>query len=114
MPRLEWTVGSLATLGNPPKILLGGPALGDTPDLAISMGADAIAQSLTDAVLEGRRLIGIAKEPVSLNDQLVYLEAAAVKYSNKKPSLMYSKNRNERGKVRNKRGNLWHQNVVFF
>ena len=70
LPRLEWTVGSLATLGNPPKILLGGPALGDTPDLAISMGADAIAQSLTDAVLEGRRLIGIAKEPVSLNDHL--------------------------------------------
>ena len=70
LPRLEWTVGSLATLGNPPKILLGGPALGDTPHLAISMGADAIAQSLSDAVLEGRRLIGIAKEPVSLNDHL--------------------------------------------
>ena len=29
-------------------------------------------------------------------------------------SLQYSKNRNERGKVRNKRGNLWYQNVVFF
>ena len=28
--------------------------------------------------------------------------------------LYYSKNRNERGKVRNERGNLWYQNVVFF
>ena len=70
LPRLEWTVGSLATLANPPKILLGGTVLGDTPDLAIDMGADAVAQSLTEAVLEGRRLIGIAKEPVSLNDHL--------------------------------------------
>jgi len=69
-PRLEWTVGSLATLANPPKILLGGAVLGDTPDLAIKMGADAVAQNLTDAVLEARRLIGIAKEPVSLNDHL--------------------------------------------
>ena len=69
-PRLEWTVGSLATLANPPKILLGGAVLGDTPDLAIKMGADAVAQNLTDAVLEARRLIGIAKEPVSLNDYL--------------------------------------------
>jgi methanogenic corrinoid protein MtbC1/DNA-binding XRE family transcriptional regulator len=70
LPRLEWTVGSLATLANPPKILLGGAVLGDTPDLAIKMGADAVAQNLTDAVLEARRLIGIAKEPVSLNDHL--------------------------------------------
>jgi DNA-binding XRE family transcriptional regulator len=70
LPRLEWTVGSLATLANPPKILLGGTVLGDTPDLAIKMGADAVAQNLTGAVLEGRRLIGIAKEPVSLNDHL--------------------------------------------
>ena len=70
LPRLEWTVGSLATLANPPKILLGGTVLGDTPDLAIKMGADAVAQNLTDAVLEARRLIGIAKEPVSLNDHL--------------------------------------------
>ena len=69
-PRLEWTVGSLATLANPPKILLGGAVLGDTPDLAIKMGADAVAQNLTDAVLEARRLIGITKEPVSLNDHL--------------------------------------------
>ena len=70
LPRLEWTVGSLATLASPPKILLGGTALGDTPDLAMGMGADAVAQNLTDSVLEGRRLIGIAKEPVSLNDHL--------------------------------------------
>lgn len=70
LPRLQWTVASLATLANPPKILLGGAVLRDTPDLAIDMGADAVAQSLTEAVLEGRRLIGIAKEPVSLNDHL--------------------------------------------
>ena len=70
LPRLEWTVESLATLANPPKILLGGTAVANSPDLAVEVGADAVGQTLQDAVLEGRRLIGIAKEPVSLNDHL--------------------------------------------
>ena len=70
LPRLEWTVASLATLANPPKILLGGTAIGNTPNLGVAMGADAVAHNLHDAVLEGRRLIGIAKEPISLNDHL--------------------------------------------
>jgi methanogenic corrinoid protein MtbC1/DNA-binding XRE family transcriptional regulator len=70
LPRLEWTVESLATLANPPKILLGGTAVANSPDLAVEVGADAVGQNLQDAVLEGRRLIGIAKEPVSLNDHL--------------------------------------------
>jgi DNA-binding XRE family transcriptional regulator len=70
LPRLEWTVASLATLANPPKILLGGTAVENSPDLAVEVGADAVAQNLQGAVLEGRRLIGIAKEPVSLNDHL--------------------------------------------
>jgi len=70
LPRLAWTIGSLATLPNPPKILLGGTAMGNTPDLANELGADAVGQTLHDALLEGRRLIGIAKEPVSLNDHL--------------------------------------------
>ena len=70
LPRLEWTVGSLATLANPPKILLGGNAAASMVNLAVDIGADGIALNLQDAVLEGRRLVGIANEPVSLSDHL--------------------------------------------
>jgi len=67
LPRLEWTVGSLATLANPPKVLLGGNAIAS---LATDIGADGIALNLHDAVIEGRRLVGISREPVSLNEHL--------------------------------------------
>ena len=70
LPRLEWTVGSLATLANPPKILLGGNAAGSSVNSATDIGADGIALNLHDAVVEGRRLVGIATEPVSLNEHL--------------------------------------------
>ena len=39
-------------------------------NLATDIGADGIALNLHDAVLEGRRLVGIAREPVSLNEHL--------------------------------------------
>ena len=68
--RLEWTVGSLATLANPPKILLGGLAAASSVHSATDIGADGIALNLHDAVLEGRRLVGIAREPVPLHEHL--------------------------------------------
>ena len=68
--RLEWTVGYLATLANPPKILLGELAAASSVHSATDIGADGIALNLHDAVLEGRRLVGIAREPVPLHEHL--------------------------------------------
>ena len=70
LPNLEWTVESLSVLADPPKILLGGAAIANNPGLVSGVSADAFAQNVQDAVLEGRRLVGKPKEPISLDEHL--------------------------------------------
>ena len=57
-------------LADPPKILLAGSAIANNPGLVSGVSADAFAQNVQDAVLEGRRLVGKPKEPISLDEHL--------------------------------------------
>ncbi|MHC5212460.1 MAG: cobalamin B12-binding domain-containing protein [Planctomycetota bacterium] len=50
----------------PAKVLVGGPAFEDDPDLADHVGADALALRASDAVAVGRRLVG--PDPSSAGD----------------------------------------------
>ena len=70
LPRLEWTVASLANLPHRPKVLVGGHVLLNRPEIAMDLGADGVGMNLSEAVLEGRRLIGIPTEPASLSNHL--------------------------------------------
>ena len=73
LPQLSWTVGSIVNIANPPKILLGGSAIGDKPNLATEIGAHAVALNLHEAVSEGRRLVGKNKALMPLKQHLANL-----------------------------------------
>ena len=73
LPNLSWTVGSIANIANAPKILLGGSAVADQPDLATEIGANAVALNLHEAVNEGRRLVGRNKTLIPLKQHLANL-----------------------------------------
>ena len=68
--RLEWTVASLVYLPHRPKVLVGDHVLLNRPEITMDLRADGVGMNLSEAVLEGRRLIGIPTEPASLSDQL--------------------------------------------
>ena len=73
LPKLSWTIGSIVNLANAPQILLGGSAVGNQPNLATEIGANAVALNLQEAVSEGRRLVGKNRTCIPLKQHLVNL-----------------------------------------
>ena len=55
------------------KILLGGRALDGTDKDVRSLGADAVAGNALQALTEARRLVGLTKERISLEEQLALM-----------------------------------------
>ena len=72
---------------------------------------------LPDAVYQFRLFLGLGfrggQSRAFLECSIPHQHRHQAKYGLKE-KYDYSRNRNKRGKVRNKRGNLWYQNVVFF
>ena len=69
MPSLPQT--RYAVWGAPgPKILLGGAALGRTSRDLKSLGCDAVAGNILEAVGEARHLVGLAEQKVTLEEHL--------------------------------------------
>ena len=71
LPNAKATADAIRELIFPaPKILLGGGALtGTAPDVE-ALGCDATAGNVLEAVAEARRLVGLTKERVTLEEQL--------------------------------------------
>ena len=56
-----------------PRILLGGNALNHAAQDPNSLGCDAVAHNIPDAIIEARRLVGLAPRRLTLDEQLILL-----------------------------------------
>ena len=75
--RVRETVRALRALGDSaPKVLLGGQALVGSSVTADELGCDAVAHDATEAVSEGRRLLGFGDVRPTLEQQLSALGAS--------------------------------------
>ena len=74
LPNARAAADAIRELNSPaPKILLGGRALYDTNQDVRGLGCDAIAGNALEAVTEARRLVGLTKEKLSLEEQLALM-----------------------------------------
>ena len=71
LPNVIAATDAVRGLGSPgPKILLGGAALGRTSRDLNSLGRDAVAGNVLEAVGEARRLVGLTEQKLTLQEQL--------------------------------------------
>ena len=71
LPNAATAAEAIRQLNSPaPKILLGGRALGRAAKGAEDLGCDAVAGNILEAVAEARRLVGLTKERLTLEEQL--------------------------------------------
>ena len=71
IPNVIVAAAAIRGLGPPgPKILLGGAALGRTSRDVKSLGCDAVAGNVLEAVGEARRLVGLTEQKLTLEEQL--------------------------------------------
>ncbi len=69
---LEQIITQLRRLPDPPRILLGGNGLVDS-ELIARIGPDGFATDAQGAIQEARRLGGLSKGPLSLNEYLIVM-----------------------------------------
>jgi predicted NBD/HSP70 family sugar kinase len=62
-------IGRLKALSNPPVVLVGGNALGSSPDTQIALGADFAASSIEDALQLTQKTLPAEKHSPRLMDR---------------------------------------------
>ena len=70
IPELKRVIGEIKSLPNPPKVLIGGPALASPLAATNGFGADGIAQDAAAAMEEARRICGLMGSQASLSQYL--------------------------------------------
>ena len=74
LPNARLAADAIRELNSPaPKILLGGASLTGAAADTEALGCDATANSVLEAVAEARRLVGLAEERLTLQEQLALM-----------------------------------------
>jgi methanogenic corrinoid protein MtbC1/DNA-binding XRE family transcriptional regulator len=66
-------VTELRNLPDPPKILIGGHIVAQDIDAVQALEVDGVAMDAVKAIREAHRLLGLSREPLTLNDYLTLL-----------------------------------------